>query len=71
MTAATDFADAVRDDARRADCRNRIDVMGRITGEEPGLLRSGDGRFRRYHYRYASGREGDWSSSVSRRARQT
>jgi hypothetical protein len=54
------FLDGISDKTRRADCYTVVDMMKRVTGAEPriwgtGLVACGD-----YHYKYASGREGDW-----------
>jgi hypothetical protein len=54
------FLDGIPDKSRRADCYTVLGMMKRVTGVEPrmwgtGLVACGD-----YHYKYASGREGDW-----------
>jgi hypothetical protein len=54
----TRFVDGIEDDAKRDDSRALIRLMGEVTGEEPVLWGSVIG-FGCYHYRYASGREGD------------
>jgi hypothetical protein len=43
-----------------ADCRTIMALMTKATGEDPKLWGSGIVGFGRYHYTYASGREGDW-----------
>jgi hypothetical protein len=43
---------------RRRDAETLLELMGRATGEQPRLWGSVIG-FGQYHYRYASGREGD------------
>jgi hypothetical protein len=43
---------------RRRDAETVLELMARATSEEPRLWRGVVG-FGRYHYRYASGREGD------------
>jgi hypothetical protein len=43
---------------RRRDAETLVELMGRVTGEEPRLWGSVIG-FGQYHYKYASGREGD------------
>lgn len=55
-----DFLNAIPDDARRADCRAIAELMGRATGAEAEMWGANIVGFGRYHYRYASGREGDW-----------
>ncbi|MGH9252859.1 MAG: DUF1801 domain-containing protein, partial [Acidimicrobiales bacterium] len=56
----TEFVDGIQDEARREDCRALTGLMREITGEEPRLWGSSMVGFGTYHYRYASGREGDW-----------
>jgi hypothetical protein len=43
---------------RRRDAERMLELMGRVTGEAPGVGRGMVG-YGTYHYRYASGREGD------------
>lgn len=52
--------DAVADDERRADCYRVLRIMEEVTGEEPRIWGRGMVGFGTYHYRYESGREGDW-----------
>lgn len=53
------FLDSVPDERRRRDSRIVVDLMAQITGAEPVMWGSSIVGFGRYHYRYASGREGD------------
>ena len=55
-----DFIAAVDDDTKRADCRTLVDLMARVTGAEPVMWGPSIVGFGSYHYRYASGREGNW-----------
>lgn len=55
-----DFINGVEDEARREDCRTIAELMSRITGEEPKMWGASIVGFGTYHYKYASGREGDW-----------
>lgn len=50
--------DAVTPATRKRDAATLLDLMLRVTGETPELWRTIVG-FGRYHYKYASGREGD------------
>lgn len=52
--------DAVPDKSRRRDCLALLEIMGEITGCEPKIWSAGIVGFGEYHYRYESGREGDW-----------
>lgn len=54
------FLDAVENEQRRADCRVVADMMRAVTGEDPKLWGPSIVGFGSYHYKYASGREGDW-----------
>ena len=55
-----EFIESVADDAKRADCRTLVDMMARITGEPPKMWGASIVGFGSYHYRNASGREGDF-----------
>ncbi|MBB1471706.1 DUF1801 domain-containing protein [Luteimonas sp. MC1782] len=53
------FLDAVEDDQRREDCQALLAMMARITGKPAAMWGPSIVGFDSYHYRYASGREGD------------
>jgi hypothetical protein len=55
-----EFLDGVADERRRAECRAVMAMMRDVTGEEPRLWGPSIIGFGRYHYRYESGREGEW-----------
>jgi len=52
------FVDAVTPERRRRDAETLLALMHRATGQPPRLEGTAIG-YGRYHYRYASGREGD------------
>lgn len=54
------FVAAVDNEQRRRDTRELIALMREITGEEGRMWGSSLVGFGSYHYRYASGREGDF-----------
>lgn len=54
------FLSSVDDEARRNDCRAVAAIMQRATGEPPEMWGPSMVGFGRYHYKYESGREGDW-----------
>jgi hypothetical protein len=54
------FLDSVEDPRKREDSQALLELMGRITGEEPSLWGPTIIGFGSYHYKYESGREGDW-----------
>ncbi len=56
----TDFLNNVDDAEKRKDCFALVDMMREITGAEPKMWGTAIVGFGTYHYRYASGREGDW-----------
>lgn len=59
-TSVNAFIDTVEDERKRADSHELIELMRTITGHEPKLWGSSLVGFDSYHYRYASGREGDF-----------
>jgi hypothetical protein len=54
------FLDAIVDEARRKDCKAVLQLMREATRSEPRMWGSNMVGFGSYHYKYASGREGDW-----------
>lgn len=55
-----DFIAAIEDEDRRRDCQAVLEIMQEATGERSRIWGSGMVGFGGYHYKYASGREGDW-----------
>jgi len=53
------FLSSVADDARRQDCRALVKIMKEATGARPRMWGASMG-FGSRHYKYESGREGDW-----------
>jgi hypothetical protein len=58
--AVSAFLDAIPDEARQADARRVCALMREVTGEPPVMWGSSIVGFGSYHYRYDSGREGDF-----------
>ncbi|MGD8346411.1 MAG: DUF1801 domain-containing protein [Lysobacterales bacterium] len=54
------FIEAIDNDSRRSDSRELIALIRTITGKEAKMWGPGMVGFGSYHYRYASGREGDY-----------
>lgn len=54
-----DFIDALADPVQRDDCRAIISLMARSSGEKPVMWGPSMIGFGEFHYRYASGHEGD------------
>src|SRR4030042_7060458 len=55
-----DFLAAITDPQRRHDCQTVLKIMQKATGARPRLWGDSIVGFGDYHYKYASGREGDW-----------
>ncbi len=55
-----DFLNTVEDVQKRKDCLELVELMKEITGEDPKMWGDSIVGFGTYHYKYASGREGDW-----------
>ena len=54
------FLNRITDEERRADCFAVAKIMEEITGEKPKMWGPSIVGFGSYHYKYDSGREGDW-----------
>ena len=55
-----DFLNQIADKERRDDCFAVAKMMEEITGDKPTMWGPSIVGFGTYHYKYASGREGDW-----------
>ena len=55
-----DFIASVEPEAKREDARTLLALFKRITGEEPMMWGPSIIGFGTYHFKYESGREGDW-----------
>jgi hypothetical protein len=54
------FLKKISDDRRRKDAQAILEIMQSVTKEEPKMWGSSIIGFGRLHYKYESGREGDW-----------
>ena len=54
------FLNGVKDEKKREDSFKILELMKKITKEEPKMWGPSIIGFGNYHYKYASGREGDW-----------
>ena len=54
------FLNGIPDDEKRQDAFAIVDIMRKATKAEPKMWGSSIVGFGSYHYKYASGREGDW-----------
>lgn len=64
-TAPTDesvqaFLDSIEDQTKRSDSNALVEMMQKVTGQPPKMWGSAVVGFGSYHYRYETGREGDW-----------
>lgn len=56
---ATSYLASIEDAARRTDCETLVKLMTKATNQKPQMWGSSIVGFGSYHYKYASGREGD------------
>jgi len=54
------FLNGVENEQRRADALSMLELMQLITKREAVMWGASMVGFGSYHYKYASGREGDW-----------
>ena len=54
------FLDSVEDERKRVDSYTLLELIGEITGDKPVMWGSSIVGFGTYHYKYASGREGEF-----------
>lgn len=54
------FLMKIPDSGRRKDAQSLLELMREVTGAKPALWGSSIIGFGSYHYKYASGQQGDW-----------
>lgn len=54
------FLNSVENEDRKEDSLILLDILSEMTGEEPKMWGKSIVGFGSYHYKYASGQEGDW-----------
>lgn len=59
-TAVTETLMSIQDDSLRMDAFQLLELLRQGTGEDPELWNSNTIGFGRYHYRYATGKEGEF-----------
>jgi hypothetical protein len=59
-SSVTAFIDSLTDEQKKQDSYALLEIMKKVTGEEPVLWGDAIIGFGSRHYRYESGREGDW-----------
>lgn len=55
----TEFLNSIENERKRQDSFTILEMMQEVTGEEPKMWGDSIIGFGEYHYKYASGREGD------------
>lgn len=55
-----EFIEGIADEQKRADSKDLLKIMREITGKRPKMWGPSIVGFGKYHYKYESGREGDW-----------
>lgn len=55
------FLSSIEDEKKRQDSFTLLELMKRVTQMEPKMWGDSIIGFGQYHYKYASGREGDWA----------
>lgn len=53
------YLDAIEDEGRRKDCKELAKLMTKVTGCKPKMWGTSIVGFDQYHYKYASGHQGD------------
>ena len=56
----SDFLNSIDDPGRKQDCLTVTALMEELSGSKPKMWGDSIVGFGDYHYKYASGREGDW-----------
>lgn len=54
------FINGVENEQKRNDCKELLEMFSEITNEQPKMWGASIVGFGSYHYKYESGREGDW-----------
>lgn len=57
---AIDFLASLQDEQQRRDSEALISIMSQVSGELPVMWGSSIIGFGKVHYKYVSGREGEW-----------
>ncbi|WP_436517441.1 DUF1801 domain-containing protein [Ekhidna sp. To15] len=55
-----DFIDSIEPEWKRDDARQLQELFEKVTGEKPVMWGDSIVGYGNYHYKYKSGREGDW-----------
>src|SRR5574341_1663746 len=59
-TSVDEFLQTVKDEGTRADCYQILEMMQKATKAQPKMWGTSIIGFGQQHYKYESGREGDW-----------
>lgn len=55
-----DYLSSIENEQQRLDCQKLTEIISKLTGKPPRMWGKSMVGFGSYHYKYASGREGDW-----------
>lgn len=55
-----EFLNGIENEERKKDCYKLLELLEKWTGESPKMWGNSMVGFGSYHYKYESGREGDW-----------
>ena len=58
------FINQIEDAQKRRDCNQVMKLMKQVTGKKPVMWGDSIVGYGQYHYKYASGREGDWMATA-------
>ncbi len=56
----TKFLNSIANETKRKDAKTILQIIKKVTGKKPVMWGDSIVGFDTYHYKYASGREGDW-----------
>ncbi|MCY4561841.1 MAG: DUF1801 domain-containing protein [Flavobacteriaceae bacterium] len=56
----TEFLNKIEDPKKKSDCFKLIEMMHQITNQQPKMWGNSIVGFGQYHYKYKSGRQGEW-----------
>lgn len=55
-----EFLNEIKDEQMRKDCFTLLEILTKISKEKPKMWGDSIVGFGKYHYKYESGRKGDW-----------
>ena len=58
------FLNKIDDESQKNDCLALLEIMATLTGQKPSMWGTSIVGFGSYHYKYESGREGEWPATA-------